>query len=134
PCLRIAALTSGAQRPNQLVADGNLVPAQIIIATVVPDAEDSFRTTEDTGVYTFYDVTMKQEIDNYTISLPVGKANADAAVIQLAAPTIRMIVEWRAEKIGDKPKIPNPKLKDTNWTLVRDQKAPEQVEPVADGS
>jgi hypothetical protein len=134
PCLRLAVLTSGAQRTNQLVTDGALVPAQITITSAVPDADDSFRTTEDTGVYSFYDVTMKQEIDNYTMSLPVGKKDADAAVIQVAAPTIRMIVEWRAEKIGDKPKIPNPKLKDTNWTLVRDQKAPEQVEPVADGS
>jgi hypothetical protein len=135
PCLRQSIVTSTYQQQSMSPGPGQTVPASITIAATVPDDSESFRANDEPdGVYEHYEVNVMNVEDRNIFALPVGKKDADAAVIQTAAPVARRRVEWKAHKIGGPPRVPKPELKDTNWVLTKAQIDPEQVEPIADGS
>jgi hypothetical protein len=135
PCLRLAVLTNAAQDENTPSLTGTTTPATISIVATLPDDSVSYRASlEADGVYEQYDVSIRATMDEHTFSIPVGKKDADAAVIQTAGPTAHQRVEWRAIKVGGPPRVPSPILNDKNWTLTNQQMDPGQVEPIADGA
>lgn len=134
PCLRQTVLTGTGQTPALQTATGTVIPAQISVLSFIPPGQPTYRSFENDGVYETYEVDQKTFTNQYILSLPVGKAGAAAAVIQTAAPTATKRIEWKAIKMGGRPRIPDPNLADANWVLTNHQILAEQVEPTADGS
>lgn len=135
PCLRVAVQTALGQQTAIGTAPGQTVPASISIVSVVLDDSKSFRSDVETdGVYEHYLIESRQSKELNIFAVPVGKKDADAAILQTAAPVVRMRVEWKAIKVGGPPRVPDPELKDKNWTLTCNQTDPGQVEPIADGT
>jgi hypothetical protein len=136
-CLRQTVLAAAGQLPALRTTPGQTVPAAISIVTLLPPDQQSFRTTNDNesdGVYEQMEVAISNVEDRHIFALPVGKKDADAAIIQTAPPVARRTVEWKAIKVGGPPRVPKPDLKDPNWILTKAQPATMQVEPTADGA
>ncbi len=147
PCLAAAVNrpdVAGANAP----AGSNPIPEPTIYsAAEIPDDFLGLYADKDTpGIYTDYQIKNHHWINPNTKQLPiaVGPANqgygsgfgytlADvpafeglangltaggSVFVQLAAPTVRLISEWTARRTGEKPKLPNPFLKDANVVFL----------------
>jgi hypothetical protein len=134
PCLRQTITLTPGQIPDQATPSTGHVAATVTISPVQPNSSDAELKTGEPGIYSVYDIRTRIVRDEHMLQLPVGKAGADAAVIQLAAPTHRRVVEWSAEKLGAPPKVPNPNpAGGSNAVLLEAHFDPGQMDVGADG-
>jgi hypothetical protein len=92
------------------------------------------------GLYTIYQVRSSYQRNPHVYAAPVTKpndpnvGNADTVFVQLAPQTVIRVVEWLAERDGDKPLIPDPDLPDTNAVFLGGSITLDEVIPVGDGT
>lgn len=112
----------------------------IKIAPNIPEEQSNlWEEPDDKGVYTNYVVKSEWSTDGGILQLPLAGNAAQIAqwgcsiFVQTAAPQRRLVVEWVAERVGEKPALPHPCLGDDNLVLLQDFVAPEQAEVSSDG-
>ena len=74
------------------------------------------------GTNTDYEIRSHYESDKHRyqmgITSPGGFQGASVAFVQLASPTLLLVVDWTAGQVGAKPKIPPAESLDSNWILL----------------
>lgn len=135
PCAQQAVLRITATDTLTAVGTQTLATVPIIWqTTVLPDSESVLRSTDTGGVYTNYKIHAHHEESPHVHQLAVAQDGADAAFVQLAAPTSRRVEEWTAERAGQWPKMPPVNTTDSNLVYLGLEITNREVQPQADGS
>jgi hypothetical protein len=116
------------------VQPGDVVAATVYEGTLAADATDAQYSQAEDGIFTDYQVFSRYEEDPGVYELPAASDAGDAltAFVQVASRSIRLIVDWSAEKIGAKPNAPT--LSDNpNAVLLRKTTQPEDIEVSGNG-
>jgi hypothetical protein len=118
PCLQQSTLRTGGVGPSTAVLTTG-IPAPIIwLTTLLPDSTTLHSIADPYGVYSDYRINSISDGDPHIHMLATASPGAPAAFVQLAAATQRRVDEWRAERTGSWPKIPNPLKSDPNMVLL----------------
>lgn len=87
------------------------------------------------GVYTNYFIEIDYVTEQHVVQMaPASSTVLTASFAYLASPTMKKIVSWSAEQIGDWPAVPNPVSTDANLVLMENRITGQNVEAGADGS
>jgi hypothetical protein len=91
----------------------------------LPQANHSYYQSSDASVYTFYAMSCRHQKDERIVPLPLVASPASSAkpptvrMIRMGQPAAQLIVEFDAERVGQKPAIPLPKT----FSLAQDNQA-----------
>lgn len=116
-----------AQDPNQddpSVFPENGVEAQLVYGDIPEEDFNAQYQAMDDPSKLFADYLMRNRYEwdgcRYMLSVtsPDGFVGNTVAVCQLAEPTLLLISDWTASKIGEQPIIPDPESQDPNWVLI----------------
>lgn len=116
----------------------DITAAQITVVQTI-DATDNNAKFSDVGskFFTDYMVESKYEFDyrRYLMGVTAeqGFAGNSAAIVQLASPTLLLIVNWTAASADEMPSIPNPNLNNQKWILLDQHLEPAPVSSLPDG-
>jgi hypothetical protein len=111
-------------------------PSLIFVVPTLTDLIWEIRP-DSSGVYTDYRLMIRVEEDNQTAELPPQEADGsevyEVAYVNLSKPTLRLIVEWSAERVGQPPENPAKDLGDPNAVYLRGSWNPGGLEIASDG-
>lgn len=92
----------------------------------------------DIGVWSDYRIRNRYEKSQgrymLGITSPNGFQGAEAAFVQLSAPTLLWISSWTASKLGEKPVIPNPANVPSDYVLLYETPVTEMITVTGDGN
>lgn len=99
-----------------------IAPASINIGNVnINDTRAKYQLRGN-GIFSDYRIINRYEKDGRIymagITSPNGFNGDSTAFFEMASPTLLWICDWTAERTGDKPLIPNPIIKDSNYVLM----------------
>lgn len=113
------------------------INASIIVGTVNQDDTSGLFKAYSSRIYTDYLIRCKYEKDRkrYMLGLtsPNGFKGKSCAFVQLAAPTLLLIVDWTGASLNEEPEVPDPDSMDSNWVLLDDFWEPNEPVLAADG-
>lgn len=95
---------------------GVVKPAQINIANVLPEP---FEETISGGLYTVYRIAMYYTEDVEAAVMPEQAVNGLTRCIKLAASTVKLKVDWSAERIGEPPVTMPKDLGNSNYFFLK---------------
>lgn len=97
-----------------------VAPPVIVELPVLPDSSVDIKTSElQDKVYSDYKIDMNYETNDWKLQLPVASSKAAACSFpQVAAPTMKLIVDVECEAIGAKPHLPDPDNVSDNLVLL----------------
>lgn len=100
----------------------------------LPDDQSGQYDDPDPGMYTDYRINNSYQYDYQKLMLPTAAEDAGPSFVQVAGPTLVRVVDWIAEKVGDKPALPSPFLNDGgNSVLMKASIEPAHIDLMADG-
>ena len=126
--------------PNNFVEQQSDIPDVTISIGEVNEPQpnpllDDFEAND--GIFQDYWMVFRYEKDKQRWMMPVCSPNGfdgdSVAFVQLAADTLLLVIDWTAEKAGQKPSIPKAELSDPNWILLDDQQEPAQLQKKPSG-
>lgn len=145
--VKLKAVPAG-QDGLPLVVNQSVV-ADIVITPITPDDFDAyFNDTRPSsspgggapagGMYSRFVVHKLHYQEQNVILLPVCKRtetgdDPEEDVVEMGPPSHRLKVSFIAEKLGEQPKVPDPRPVDANMVLVRAKVEPVSVETSLDG-
>lgn len=127
--------------PNNIVEQEVAIPdVQVVIGDIEGLQDPKIYDTTETqrGVWTDYYVEHRYEADGQIYMMPVtspdGFQGDSVAFVKLAGGTMLWIADWTAEKVGEKPNIPDPELNNDNIVLLDKHFYMTMMDKFADGS
>ncbi len=108
--------------------------ATITVGPTPDTGGGGFSGTEATPPYTEYTVRKSYVDDRNIVQMAIaGDTNNESAIVQLAAPTKRLIVSWQIERIGSQPDVPATEPTNANAVLTHVNWEPLETVLMPDG-
>lgn len=121
--------------PDDVPVEGSSGEISVLKTGVVSTISTLNNQNEtQSGIYTDYQLETTYESNIHRVQLPImQEGNTLSSIPTLAAPTVRMRVKFRAERIDAPPTLPAPDVNNTNQVLIHHTLMPWAPEPAADG-
>jgi hypothetical protein len=130
-----SGVQASAPRAAPSFAPTTSVPdATITVVQTLPPTPDVTASLSPPGIYTNCSIVTRWIRDEGVAQLAPTDTDpeAESAFVQLAAPTLQLHVEWKAEKVGAPPSIP-PENIGSNYVLLHETKQPAELRQGNDG-
>ncbi len=128
---RLAQQVRGNVTPNA-GAMANATTYFVARVATIPTDESLFISG---GIYTHYEVRPRYVSRPGIVELPGTADGADIAFCHVSQPTLRLVLEWAAERIGEPPAIPSSDLQaDAGPVLLKSELMPGMIETMPGGA
>jgi hypothetical protein len=107
-------------------------PVNVKIVPKIQQQQAVAPANQQASLYTDSKINVRWAGDEHVAHLAPTDTGGAAAAVALAAPTLQMIVEWEAERVGGVPVVPPANL-GKNYVLLEREKSNPAVELAADG-
>jgi hypothetical protein len=105
----------------------------------LPDLQNHVSPSNQNSPYTNYQIKTSYIFKHGRLHLPIavdpaGNSTKTSTVVNIHAPMSRKLVEWRAQRVGAVPKIPDPNVSNGNLVILESDISPVSWELLPDGN